>query len=82
MSVIANGFGIPPQSLQAMEVLTTPARRDVSELFRQGQEFQLVRETKGPECVPSGWQPGRPTRKGGPELVGKMWKVCTTDRVF
>jgi alkyl hydroperoxide reductase subunit AhpC len=65
-----------------MEVLTPPVGRTVAELIRQVQAFQLVRETKGAEATPSGWQPGKPTLKVGPDLVGKVWKVWTTDQAF
>jgi alkyl hydroperoxide reductase subunit AhpC len=61
-----------------MKVLTPPAGRNVAELIRQVQAFQLVRETKGAEATPSGWQPGRTPLKVGPDLVGKVWKVWTT----
>jgi hypothetical protein len=64
------------------EVLTPRVGRNVAELIRQVQAFQLVRETKGAEATPSGWQPGRPTLKVGPDLVGKVWKVWTTDLAF
>ena len=72
----------PDQVIQAMEVLTPPVGRNVSELIRQVQAFQLVRETKGAEATPSGWQPGKPTLKVGPHLVGKVWEVWTTDLAF
>jgi peroxiredoxin (alkyl hydroperoxide reductase subunit C) len=72
----------PDGTVVAMEVLTPPVGRNVAELFRQVQAFQLVRETKGAEATPSGWQPGRPTLKVGPDLVGKVWKVWTTDQAF
>ena len=66
----------------AMEVLAAPVGRNVSEMFRQEQAFQLVRETKGAEATPSGWVPGKPTLKVGPDLVGKVWEVWTTDLAF
>jgi alkyl hydroperoxide reductase subunit AhpC len=72
----------PDGTIQAMEVLTPPVGRNVSELFRQVQAFQHVRETKGAEATPSGWQPGKPTLKVGPDLVGKVWKVWKTDMAF
>ena len=28
------------------------------------------------------WQPGKQTLKVGPDLVGKVWKVSTTDQAF
>lgn len=68
--------------IQAMEVLTPPVGRNVSELFRQVQAFQLVRASKGAEATPSGWQPGKPTLKVGPALVGKVWTVGNTDLAF
>ena len=54
----------------------------VAELIRQVQAFQLIRETKGAEATPSGWQPGRTTLKVGPDLVGKVWKVWPTGQAF
>ena len=72
----------PDGVIQAMEVLTPPVGRNVQELFRQVQAFQLVRETKGAEATPSGWQPGKPTLKVGPHLVGKVYEVWNTDMAF
>jgi alkyl hydroperoxide reductase subunit AhpC len=72
----------PDGVIQAMEVLTPPVGRNVQELIRQVQAFQLVRETKGAEATPSGWQPGKPTLKVGPALVGKVYEVWTTDLAF
>jgi alkyl hydroperoxide reductase subunit AhpC len=54
--------------------------RNVSELIRQLQAFQHVRATG--EATPSGWQPGRPTLKPGPNLVGKVWEVWKPDEAF
>jgi len=80
---IRGRFIIDPDGIiQAMEVLTPAVGRNVNELFRQVQAFQLVREAKGAEVAPSGWQPGKPTLKVGPDLVGKVWKVWTTDEAF
>ena len=72
----------PDGVIQAVEILTPPVGRNVSELIRQIQAFQLVRETKGAEAAPSGWQPGKPTLKPGPDLVGKVWEVWKTDMAF
>jgi peroxiredoxin (alkyl hydroperoxide reductase subunit C) len=72
----------PDGVIQAIEVLIPPVGRNVSELLRQIQAFQLVRKTKGAEATPSGWQPGRPTLKPGPDLVGKVWEVWKTDLAF
>ena len=68
-------FLIDPDGIvQGFEVLTPPVGRNVSETIRQIQAFQLVRETKGAEATPSGWVPGKPTLKPGPDLVGNVWK--------
>ena len=80
---IRGRFIIDPDGvIQAMEMLTPPVGRNVQELLRQVQAFQLVRETQGAEATPSGWQPGKPTLKVGPDLVGKVWEVWTTDLAF
>jgi peroxiredoxin (alkyl hydroperoxide reductase subunit C) len=78
---IRGRFLIDPDGvIQAMEVLTPPVGRNVSEMIRQIKAFQHVRETG--EATPSGWQPGRKTLKPGPELVGKVWEVWKTDMAF
>ena len=80
---IRGRFIIDPDGvIQAIEMLTPPVGRNVQELLRQVQAFQLVRETQGAEATPSGWQPGKPTLKVGPDLVGKVWEVWTTDLAF
>jgi alkyl hydroperoxide reductase subunit AhpC len=80
---IRGRFLIDPDGIiQAMEVLAPPVGRNVNELFRQVQAFQLVQASKGAEAAPSGWQPGKPTLKVGPALVGKVWTVWTTDQAF
>lgn len=65
----------PDGIIQAYEVLTPPVGRNVSETIRQIQAYQLVRASKGTEATPSGWKPGKPTLKPGPDLVGKVWEV-------
>ena len=65
----------PDGIIQAIEILTPPVGRKVSESIRQVQAFQHVRATKGAEVCPAGWEPGKPTLKVGPELVGKVWEV-------
>jgi len=78
---IRGRFLIDPDGIiQAMEILTPPVGRNVSELFRQVQAFIHVRETG--EVMPSGWTPGKPTLKPGPELVGNVWKVWKPDTAF
>ncbi len=71
---IRGRFLIDPDGvIQAMEVLTPPVGRNPGELTRQIQAFQHVRKTG--EATPSGWNPGDPTLKPGPDLVGKVWEV-------
>ena len=65
----------PDGVIQAMEVLTPPVGRKLAETIRQIHAFQLVRETGGAEATPAGWEPGEPTLKPGPDLVGKVWEV-------
>ena len=78
---IRGRFLIDPDGvIQAMESLTPPVGRNVAELIRQIKAFQHVRETG--EATPSGWQPGKPTLKPGPDLVGKVWEVWKTDMAF
>jgi peroxiredoxin (alkyl hydroperoxide reductase subunit C) len=73
---IRGRFLIDPDGVvQAMEVLTPPVGRKISETIRQLQAFQHVRATGGAEACPAGWEPGQPTLKVGPDLVGKVWKV-------
>ncbi len=72
----------PDGIIQGFEVLTPPVGRNVSESLRQIQAFQLVRNSKGTEATPSGWQPGKATLKPGPDLVGKVWEVWKTDQAF
>ena len=78
---IRGRFIIDPDGvIQAMEVLTPAVGRNVGELIRQVKAFQHVRATK--EATPSGWEPGKPTLKPGPGLVGKVWEVWKTDFTF
>ena len=70
----------PDGVLQAMEILTPSVGRNVAELIRQVKAFQHVRATG--EATPSGWQPGKPTLKPGPKLVGKVWEVWKPEMAF
>ena len=65
----------PDGVIQAMEVLTPPVGRKLAESVRQVKAFQVVRESGGKEATPAGWEPGKPTLKPGPDLVGKVWEV-------
>ncbi len=65
----------PDGVIQAMEVLTPPVGRKLAETIRQIQAFQHIRATQGKEACPAGWEPGKPTLKPGPDLVGKVWEV-------
>jgi alkyl hydroperoxide reductase subunit AhpC len=72
----------PDGVIQAIEILTPPVGRNVSELIRQIQAFQHVRKTNGDEAAPSGWFPGKPTLKPGPDLVGNVWKAWKVEDAF
>ncbi len=72
----------PDGVIQAMEVLTPPVGRNVTETIRQLKAFQLVRETGGAEVTPSGWQPGGKTLKPGIELVSKVWEQWTIEDAY
>ena len=65
----------PDGVIQGYEVLAPPVGRNIIETFRQTKAFQQVRESKGTEATPAEWQPGEPTLKPGPDLVGNVWKV-------
>jgi len=78
---IRGRFLIDPDGvIQAMETVAPPVGRNVPELIRQVKAFQHVRKTG--EVMPSGWQPGKPTLKPGPDLVGKVWKVWKPEMAF
>ena len=64
----------PDGVIQAMEVLTPPVGRKLDETIRQIKAFQHVRATQGAEACPAAWEPGQPTLKPGPALVGNVWK--------
>lgn len=72
----------PDGVIQAVEILTPPVGRNVSETLRQIQAFQYVRATKGAEATPSGWQLGKKTLKPGPDLVGRVWEVWSPEEAF
>jgi alkyl hydroperoxide reductase subunit AhpC len=78
---IRGRFIIDPDGIiQATEVLIPTVGRNVSELIRQVKAFQHVRATG--EATPSGWQPGQPTLKPGPDLVGKVWEVWKPETAY
>ena len=72
----------PDGVIQAMEVLTPPVGRNVTEALRQIQAYQLVREKKGTEVTPSGWQPGGRTLKPGIDLVAKIADHWTVEEAY
>ncbi len=78
---IRGRFIIDPDGIiQAMEVLSPPVGRNVSEFIRQVKAFQHVRATG--EATPSGWQPGKVTLTPGPDLAGNVWKVWKPQMAF
>ena len=64
----------PDGVIQAIEIMTPPVGRQLTETIRQIQAFQHVRSTKGVEVCPAGWTPGKKVLKPGPALVGNVWK--------
>ena len=69
-------FIIDPNGvIQAMEFMTPPVGRNLAEALRQVKAFQLVHKTEGKEATPAEWEPGKPTLKPGPNLVGRVWEV-------
>ncbi len=72
----------PDGVIQAFEVLTPPVGRNVSEALRQIKAYQLVRETKGKNVTPSGWQPGKKVLTPGIGLVGNIWKEWSVKEAF
>ncbi len=75
---IRGRFIIDPDGVvQAMEVLTPTVGRNVNELIRQVKAYQHARATG--EVMPAGWQPGKPTLKPSPALVGKVWTVWSVE---
>jgi len=70
----------PDFVIRAMEVLTPEVGRNVSELIRQVKAFQHVRATG--EVTPSGWEPGKPTLKPGPDLAGNVWREWKPEMAF
>ncbi len=74
----------PDGNVQAMEVLTPPVGRNVSEAIRQIKAFQHVRNTAEagkPEVTPSGWNPGDSTLQPTFESVGNIWKQWNVDKL-
>jgi len=67
---VCGRFLVDPDGVaQAIEILTPPVGRNVSEAQRLVRAYQHVRTTG--EATPRGWKPGKPTLSPGPELVGK-----------
>jgi alkyl hydroperoxide reductase subunit AhpC len=70
----------PDFVIRAAETLTPEVGRNPVELLRQIKAFQHVRATG--EVTPSGWQPGKPTLKPGPALVGKVWQEWKPEMAY
>ena len=78
---IRGRFIIDPEGvIMAMEVLTPEVGRNVTELIRQVKAYQHIKATG--EVTPSGWQPGKPTLKPGPALVGKVWQAWKPEMAY
>ncbi len=72
----------PDGIIQAMEVLTPPVGRNVSEALRQIKAFQLVRKSNGKEATPSGWRPGKITLKPNIDMVGNVWRYWNLNEAY
>ncbi len=72
----------PDGVIQAMEVLTPPVGRNVSETLRQIQAYQLVRKSGGTQATPSGWKPGGKVLNPNIDLVGNVWKEWNPKDVY
>ncbi len=72
----------PDGVIVAMEVLTPPVGRNVTEALRQIQAYQHVRATGATEVTPSGWQPGGRTLKPGIDLVGNIADYWTVEEAY
>ena len=70
----------PDGVVQAIEMLTPPVGRNVSELIRQLAAYKHVRATG--EVTPSGRKPGKKTLKPNPNLAGKVWKEWKPQEAF
>lgn len=70
----------PDGVVQAIEILTPPVGRNVSEALHQVKAFQHARAPG--EATPSGWQPGKATLTPAPDLVGKVWQAWKVEMAF
>lgn len=59
----------PDGMILAVEVLTDPVGRNVSELIRQIQAMQAVKANPG-KAAPAGWKPGDPMIETSKEKIG------------
>ncbi len=56
--------------------------RDVRDEIEKIVKGLIVRDRKGTEATPSGWQPEKPTLKPRPDLAGKVWEIWKTGMAF
>ena len=61
----------PDGIVQAMEVLTPPVGRNVTEILRLVRAFQHVRETG--KAAPPGWQPNGNGHRHGTDVIANVW---------
>lgn len=54
-----------------------PTGRKLAATVSEVKALQHVRATAGKAAKLAGWEPGKPTLKQGPDLVGHLWKVGT-----
>jgi peroxiredoxin (alkyl hydroperoxide reductase subunit C) len=74
-----NGRGVfiidPDGNIQALEIVSNSLGRNFDETLRQVRALQHIRNSKGTEAVPTGWEPGGQTLKPGAELVGHVCEI-------
>jgi alkyl hydroperoxide reductase subunit AhpC len=73
----------PDGTIQAVEILSDPLGRNITEILRQLRALQHQRATG--DFMPCGWQPGKPTL--APETSrgnrsGQVWKTWKTRNAF
>ena len=73
----------PGGNIQAIEIISDIAGRNLAEILRQLRALQHYEATG--ELVPCGWQPGKPTLSMGMDAAkraGKIWEEWETRHAF
>lgn len=73
----------PEGAIQAIEIISDIAGRNLAEILRQLRALQHYQATG--ELMPCGWQPGKPTIRQGPDAAkraGNIWQEWKTRHAF